>query len=123
MTPYDDIINLPHPEPKRHRRMARADRAAQFAPFEAGIHFDFQPPALQVSLDDGRGLEGQGVLHIEISMHLPPEIGILANDIAGDDGIFAHDHRAFGDDTALERTVDTDIVGGIDIAADDGDAG
>ena len=35
MTPYDDIIHLPHPEPKRHRRMARADRAAQFAPFAA----------------------------------------------------------------------------------------
>ncbi len=32
---YDDIISLPHPEPKRHRRMSRLDRAAQFAPFAA----------------------------------------------------------------------------------------
>ena len=32
---YDDIINLPHPEPKRHRRMSRLERAAQFAPFAA----------------------------------------------------------------------------------------
>lgn len=40
MTPYDDIINLPHPEPKRHRRMARADRAAQFAPFAALTGFE-----------------------------------------------------------------------------------
>ena len=34
-TPYDDIISLPHPEPQRHPRMSRADRAAQFAPFAA----------------------------------------------------------------------------------------
>ena len=32
---YDDIIGLPHPEPQRHPRMARSDRAAQFAPFAA----------------------------------------------------------------------------------------
>lgn len=32
---YDDIIALPHPEPQRHPRMPRADRAAQFAPFAA----------------------------------------------------------------------------------------
>ena len=32
---YDDIIALPRPEPQRHPRMPRADRAAQFAPFAA----------------------------------------------------------------------------------------
>ena len=32
---YDDIINLPHPEPKRHPRMSMEARAAQFAPFAA----------------------------------------------------------------------------------------
>lgn len=32
---YDDIINLPHPEPARHPRMPMADRAAQFSPFAA----------------------------------------------------------------------------------------
>lgn len=32
---YDDIIHLPHYEPKRHPRMAMAARAAQFAPFAA----------------------------------------------------------------------------------------
>ena len=32
---YDDIINLPHYEPKRHPRMSMMARAAQFAPFAA----------------------------------------------------------------------------------------
>ena len=34
---YDDIIGLPPPEPdpRKHPRMARRDRAAQFAPFAA----------------------------------------------------------------------------------------
>ena len=32
---YDDIIDLPHWDPKRHQRMSILDRAAQFAPFAA----------------------------------------------------------------------------------------
>ena len=32
---YDDIINLPHYEPKHHPRMPMWNRAAQFAPFAA----------------------------------------------------------------------------------------
>ena len=35
MGAYDDMIYLPHPEPKRHKRMSREARAAQFAPFAA----------------------------------------------------------------------------------------
>lgn len=34
---YDDIINLPHYEPKKHPRMEREKRAAQFAPFAAVV--------------------------------------------------------------------------------------
>lgn len=37
---YDDIIELPHPEPKHHVRMDRAQRAAQFAPFAALTGYD-----------------------------------------------------------------------------------
>ena len=37
---YDDIIGLPRPEPQRHPRMPRADRAAQFAPFAALTGFE-----------------------------------------------------------------------------------
>ena len=32
---YDDIIALPHPEPRTHSRMSLHDRAAQFSPFAA----------------------------------------------------------------------------------------
>lgn len=34
-TKYDDIIGLPHYEPKYHQRMPMENRAAQFAPFAA----------------------------------------------------------------------------------------
>lgn len=32
---YEDMLHLPHPAPKKHKRMDRLDRAAQFAPFAA----------------------------------------------------------------------------------------
>ena len=37
---YDDIINLPHYEPKHHPRMTMWNRAAQFAPFAALTGYD-----------------------------------------------------------------------------------
>lgn len=35
MGKYDDIINLPHPEPHNRTRMSMHNRAAQFSPFAA----------------------------------------------------------------------------------------
>ena len=37
---YDDIIDLPHFEPKKHPRMSRLARAAQFSPFAALTGFE-----------------------------------------------------------------------------------
>ena len=39
-TDYEDIINLPHYEPKGHPRMSVEARAAQFAPFAALTGYD-----------------------------------------------------------------------------------
>ena len=40
MRDYEDIINLPHPEPRNHPRIPRPERAAQFAPFAALTGFE-----------------------------------------------------------------------------------
>ncbi len=32
---YDDLLDLPHPDPRTHPRMSAHDRAAQFSPFAA----------------------------------------------------------------------------------------
>lgn len=40
MSRYDDIINIPHWDPKSHQRMSEYDRAAQFAPFAALTGYD-----------------------------------------------------------------------------------
>ena len=37
---YDEIINLPHYEPKYHKRMSKSQRAAQFSPFSALTGYD-----------------------------------------------------------------------------------
>ena len=37
---YDDIINLPHPTSKKHPRMSRQNRAAQFSLFAALTGYD-----------------------------------------------------------------------------------
>ena len=40
MSPYDDIIDLPHPTSDKHPRMPMKNRAAQFAPFAALTGYD-----------------------------------------------------------------------------------
>lgn len=37
---YEDILHLPHPEPKNRKRMSMLDRAAQFSPFAALTGYD-----------------------------------------------------------------------------------
>ncbi|MBE7017528.1 MAG: hypothetical protein E7420_05160 [Ruminococcaceae bacterium] len=37
---YDDLLALPHPTSKKHKRMSRENRAAQFSPFAALTGYD-----------------------------------------------------------------------------------
>ncbi len=67
---YDDIINLPHYEPKRHPRMSMWNRAAQFAPFAALTGYD---AAIQESgrlTDDWLGLSESGNEEMNRKMEL-----------------------------------------------------
>ena len=42
MDNYEDIINLPHPDPKHHPRMSLYERSGQFAPFAALTGYEEQ---------------------------------------------------------------------------------
>ena len=67
---YDDIINLPHYEPKHHPRMSMWNRAAQFAPFAALTGYD---AAIQESgrlTDDWVGLSESGNEEMNRKMEL-----------------------------------------------------
>ena len=49
---YDDIINLPHPISKTHKKMSMNDRAAQFSPFSALTGYeDIIDEAAKISSD------------------------------------------------------------------------
>ena len=56
---YEDIINLPHYEPKNHPRMSSYNRATQFAPFSALTGYEEQVKETarltekKIEIDDG----------------------------------------------------------------------
>ena len=63
MENYDDIINLPHYEPKHHPRMSMWNRAAQFAPFAALTGYD------DAIKESGRLVENQTNMADNYNMH------------------------------------------------------
>lgn len=63
MENYEDIINLPHYEPKRHPRMSMWSRAAQFAPFAALTGYD------DAIKESGRLVENQTNMADNYNMH------------------------------------------------------
>ncbi|SDO61128.1 hypothetical protein SAMN04487900_1368 [Prevotella communis] len=69
MDNYDDIINLPHYEPKHHPRMSMWNRAAQFAPFAALTGYD------DAIKESGRFVENQTNMADDYNMNEESTIG------------------------------------------------
>ena len=67
---YDDIIHLPHYEPKRHPRMPMASRAAQFAPFAAVAGHDAAIKEESRITDDWKEMGETGIIELNRKMEL-----------------------------------------------------
>ena len=67
---YDDIINLPHYEPKHHPRMSMWNRAAQFAPFAALTGYDAAIQESNRVTEDWINLEESGNEELNRKMEL-----------------------------------------------------
>ena len=80
MKGYDDIIDLPHPTSKKHPRMSRLDRAAQFSPFAALTGFDAAIDEAsrvtrdRIELDESQRQELDRALREAYEKNLPVEI-------------------------------------------------
>lgn len=80
---YEDIINLPHYEPKNHPRMSNYNRAAQFAPFAALTGYEEQVKETarltdkKVEIDEGlRNLINSKLQIIDRNIKSRPEVTI-----------------------------------------------
>lgn len=74
---YDDIINLPHPTSKKHPRMSRQNRAAQFSPFAALTGYD---AAIR---ETARITEDRRELSEDAAVELNYKISLLQQEQAG----------------------------------------
>ncbi|MBM6829763.1 hypothetical protein H9X85_09405 [Anaerotignum lactatifermentans] len=62
---YDDMINLPRPISKKHRPMARGNRAAQFSPFAALSGFDGAIRETDRQTEEKRELSGDRMAELD----------------------------------------------------------
>lgn len=74
---YDDIIDLPHPTSKKHPRMSRQNRAAQFSPFVALTGYD---AAIR---ETARITEDRRELSEDAAVELNYKISLLQQEQAG----------------------------------------
>ena len=78
---YTDILNLPHPTSKKHPRMTRTARAAQFAPFAAltgyneAVKETVRLTDEQLELDDTEKAQLNEKLQL-LRQHLPRQLPI-----------------------------------------------
>lgn len=91
---YEDIINLPHYEPRNHPRMSSYKRAAQFAPFSALTGYEDQVKETarltdkKVEIDDGlRNVINNKLQILQMNIKIKPKVTIT---------YFEHDHKKSG---------------------------
>ncbi|MCQ2182711.1 MAG: YolD-like family protein [Bacteroidales bacterium] len=70
MNRYEDIINIPHWEPRSHPRMSEYDRAAQFAPFAALTGYDAMVKETSRLTDDRDELDEERILALNETLSL-----------------------------------------------------
>lgn len=91
---YDDIINLPHPDPKFHQRMSAIDRAGQFAPFAALTGYDAMVAETSRLTDSRQELDEEQML--SLNENLTAIIGNIGNHPAVSITWFRKDSRKKG---------------------------
>lgn len=75
MSNYDDILHLPHPTSKTHRRMSRQDRAAQFSPFAALTGYEAVVKETARLTDERPMLTEDEVAELDARLRLAMELG------------------------------------------------
>lgn len=71
---YDDILHLPHPTSKTHRRMSQQNRAAQFSPFAALTGYDDVIQEAGRLTDARRILTEDEVAELDVRLRLAVEL-------------------------------------------------
>ena len=81
---YEDIINLPHYEPKHHPRMSKYNRAAQFAPFAALTGYEEQVRETarltdkKIEIDDGlKEILSNKLNYIQDNLNIKSELNFI----------------------------------------------
>ena len=70
---YDDIMSLQHPTSKKHPRMSRQNRAAQFSPFAALTGYDAVIKETERNIEEKRILSEDAIAEINENLQLIQE--------------------------------------------------
>ena len=94
---YDDIVSLQHPTSKKHPRMSRQNRAAQFSPFAALTGYDAVIKETERNIEEKRILSEDAIAEINENLQLIQEkknehpyvyISYFEKDIKKEGGIY-----------------------------------
>lgn len=114
MGKYDDIVNLPHWEPRHHRRMSGIDRAGQFAPFAALTGYDAMVAETsrltgeRLELDDGQRMaldEALSDIVSRITEHPRVSVTHFVRDTRKDGGAYVRTVGTVRDVDLTSRTI------------------